>query len=202
MARELHACLVRYYARLERLDDKWRELSKKAEILLDILSNRTEQLRQVMNVHSEEIDGVEDIMDRETRERLAFKILMGLEEEMARLYNILTQLNDANQDLKNYLDNLENARSKVSLKDETMKELIKGTPYRPTLELLLQWAVEGFQFFHNMYLRVNDGMKSLDYKAEKTVDNLVSSFAEEKRGRKNINRILACTQFLAKETLN
>jgi len=56
------------------------------------------------------------------------------------------------QDLKNYLVNLENARSKVSLEDETMQELIKGTPYRPTLKLLLEWAVEGFQFFHNMYL--------------------------------------------------
>lgn len=53
--------------------------------------------------------------------------------------------------MKNYLVNLENARSKVSLKDETMQELIKGTPYRPTLELLLEWAVEGFQYFHKMY---------------------------------------------------
>ncbi|XP_011695070.1 PREDICTED: uncharacterized protein LOC105454255 [Wasmannia auropunctata] len=198
MARELHVCLVRYFARLERLDDKWRELSKKAERPLEALANRMEQLRHVMN---EEIDGAEDIVGREARERLIFKILMGLEEEIELLSDILTQLNDANQDLKNYLVNLENARSKVSLKDETMQELIKGTPYRPTLELLLQWAVEGFQFFHNMYLRISDCMKLIDYKAEETVDNLTSSFVEEKRGRKNINRILAFTQFLAKETL-
>lgn len=191
-------CLVRYFARLERLDDKWRELSKKAERPLEALANRMEQLRHVMN---EEIDGAEDIVGREARERLIFKILMGLEEEIELLSDILTQLNDANQDLKNYLVNLENARSKVSLKDETMQELIKGTPYRPTLELLLQWAVEGFQFFHNMYLRISDCMKLIDYKAEETVDNLTSSFVEEKRGRKNINRILAFTQFLAKETL-
>lgn len=177
-------CLVRYFARLERLDDKWRELSKKAERPLEALANRMEQLRHVMN---EEIDGAEDIVGREARERLIFKILMGLEEEIELLSDILTQLNDANQDLKNYLVNLENARSKVSLKDETMQELIKGTPYRPTLELLLQWAVEGFQFFHNMYLRISDCMKLIDYKAEETVDNLTSSFVEEKRGRKNIN---------------
>lgn len=56
------------------------------------------------------------------------------------------------KDLKNHLVNLENARSQVSLKDETMQELIKGTSYRPTLNLLLEWAVESFQFYHNMYL--------------------------------------------------
>ncbi|XP_012533662.1 uncharacterized protein LOC105835175 [Monomorium pharaonis] len=199
MARELHACLVRYFARLVRLDDKWRELSRKAERPLECLANRTEQLRHVMN---EEIEGAEESIDQETRERLIFKILMGLEEEIALLSDILTQFNDANQDLKNYLINLENTRSKVSLKDEAMQELIKGTPYQPTLELLLEWAVEGFQFFHNMYLRISDCMRLIDYKTEETVDNLISSFAEEKRGRRNINRILAFTQFLAKETLS
>lgn len=199
MARELHACLIRYFARLERLDDRWRELSGRAERPLEVLANRAEQLRHVTN---EEVDRAEESVDRETRERLTFKILMGLEEEIALLSNILTQLNDANQDLRNHLVNLENARSRVSLKDETMGELIEGTPYRPTLERLLQWAVEGFQFFHNMYLRINDCMKSIDYKAEGTIENLVCCFAEEKRGRKKINRILAFTQFLAKESLH
>ncbi|KYQ60119.1 hypothetical protein ALC60_00525 [Trachymyrmex zeteki] len=191
MARELHACLVRYFLRLERLDDKWRELLKKAERSLEGLANRTEQLRHVTN---EKIDGAEDSIDQEMRERLIFKILMGLEEEIAFLLNILTQFNDANQDLKNYLINLENARSKISLRDEIMQELIKGTPYRPVLELLLQWAMEGYQFFHNMYLRISDCIKSIDYKIEETVNNLISSFVEEDHGRKNINS--RCNLFL------
>ncbi|KAL0134857.1 hypothetical protein PUN28_001561 [Cardiocondyla obscurior] len=199
MSRELHACLIRYFARLDRLDEKWKDLSKRAERPLQVLANRTEQLRHVMN---EETDEAEDSVDRETRGRLIFKILMGLEEEVVLLRDILTQFNDANQDLKNHLVNLENARSKVSLNDETILELFRETPYRPKLELLLQWAVEGFQFYHNMYLRISDCMKSIDYKVEETIDNLVSSFTEEKRGRKNINRILAFTQFLAKETLH
>ncbi|XP_018395565.1 PREDICTED: uncharacterized protein LOC108774052 isoform X2 [Cyphomyrmex costatus] len=199
MARELHACLVRYFLRLERLDDKWRELSKKAERPLEGLVNRTEQLHHVTN---EEMEESEDSVDQETRERLIFKILMGLEEEIALLSDILMQFNDANQDLKNYLVNLENARSKISLKDEIMQELIKGTPYRPTLELLLQWAVEGYQFFHDMYLRISNCMKSIDYKTEESVYNLISSFKEEDRGRKNINKILAFTQFLGKESLH
>lgn len=47
MAQELHVCILRYFARLERLDDKWRELSKKAERPLEALANRTEQFRHV-----------------------------------------------------------------------------------------------------------------------------------------------------------
>ncbi|KYN16658.1 hypothetical protein ALC57_11167 [Trachymyrmex cornetzi] len=184
MARELHMCLVRYFVRLGTLDDKWKELSKKAERSLEGLANRTEQLRHVTN---EKIDGAENSIDQKTRERLIFKILMGLEEEIALLSNILTQFNDANQDLKNYLVNLENARSKISLKDKLMQELIKGTSHRPALELLLQWATEGYQFFHNMYLRISDCMKSIDYKIEETVSNLISSFVEEDRGRKYTN---------------
>ncbi|XP_011050958.1 PREDICTED: uncharacterized protein LOC105144025 isoform X1 [Acromyrmex echinatior] len=199
MAWELHMCLVRYFLRLERLDDKWKELSKKAEKSLEGLANRTEQLRHVTN---EKIDGAENSIDQETRERLIFKVLMSLEEEMAFLSNILTQFNDINQDLKNYLVNLENARSKISLKDKLMQELIKGTSYRPALELLLQWATEGYQFFHNMYLRISDCMKSIDYKTEETVSNLISSFVEEDRRRKYINKILAFTQFLAKESFH
>ena len=46
---------------------------------------------------SEKIDGAENSIDQETRERLIFKILMGLEEEIALLSNILTQFNDINQ---------------------------------------------------------------------------------------------------------
>ncbi|KYM87689.1 hypothetical protein ALC53_03306 [Atta colombica] len=191
MAWELHMCLVRYFLRLERLDDKWKELSKKAERSLEGLANRIEQLRHVTN---EKIDGAENSIDQETRERLIFKVLMDLEEEIALLSNILMQFNDINQDLKNYLVNLENARNKISLKDKLMQELIKGTSYRPTLELLLQWATESYQFFHNMYLRISDCMKSIDYKTEETVSNLISSFMEEDRGRKYINS--RCNLFL------
>ncbi|XP_029663763.1 uncharacterized protein LOC115235852 [Formica exsecta] len=197
MSRQLHACLVRYFARLEKLDDKWKELSERAERPLEALANQAEQFRHVTNV---KINETENSVDEETRERLIFKILMGLEDEITLLLDILTQFNDANQDLKNYLVNLENARSQVSFKDETMQELIKGTSYRPALNLLLEWAVEGFQFYDNMYLCIRDCMKSIDYKTEETIDNLISSFVEEQRGRRNINKILAFTQFLAKET--
>ncbi|EZA60824.1 hypothetical protein X777_13025 [Ooceraea biroi] len=90
-------------------------------------------------------------MHKEMLERFIFNILMRMEDEVRLLLNILTQFNDANQNLKNYLDNLENARSKISLKDEATQELINGTPHRPRLNMLLIWAVESFQFYHKMY---------------------------------------------------
>ncbi|KAL6436732.1 hypothetical protein ACFW04_004870 [Cataglyphis niger] len=198
MSRKLNVSLIRYFARLQNLDDKWKELSEKAERPLEALANQAEQLRHVTNVN---INETESSVDGETQERLIFKILMGIEDEITLLLDILTQFNDINQDLKNYLINLENARSQVSLKDETMQELIKGTSYRPKLNLLLEWAMEGFQFYNNMYLSIRDCMKSIDYKREETIDDLISSFVEDQRGRRNIN-ILAFTQFLAKETLH
>lgn len=42
------------------------------------------------------------------------------------------------------------------------------------------------------YLRISDHLKLVDYKAEETVNNLISSFTEEKRGRKNINSRYNC----------
>ncbi|XP_050451511.1 uncharacterized protein LOC126851501 [Cataglyphis hispanica] len=194
MSRKLNMSLVRYFARLENLDDKWKELAEKAERPLEALANQAEQLRHVTNVN---INETENSVNGETQERLIFKILMGIEDEITLLLDILMQFNDNNQDLKNYLINLENARSQVSLKDETMQELIKGTSYRPKLNLLLEWAMEGFQFYNNMYLSIRDCMKSIDYKREETIDDLISSFVEDQRGRRNINKILAFTQFLA-----
>ncbi|KAL6436733.1 hypothetical protein ACFW04_004870 [Cataglyphis niger] len=184
MSRKLNVSLIRYFARLQNLDDKWKELSEKAERPLEALANQAEQLRHVTNVN---INETESSVDGETQERLIFKILMGIEDEITLLLDILTQFNDINQDLKNYLINLENARSQVSLKDETMQELIKGTSYRPKLNLLLEWAMEGFQFYNNMYLSIRDCMKSIDYKREETIDDLISSFVEDQRGRRNIN---------------
>lgn len=117
MSRELHACLVRYFARLEKLDEKWKELSATAERPLEALFNQAEQFQHIVkwvtiknsltilsqvgmrwrDCCSVNIDETENSMDAETRERLIFKILMGLEDEIALLLNILTQFNDANQ---------------------------------------------------------------------------------------------------------
>ncbi|XP_020279076.1 uncharacterized protein LOC109852377 isoform X2 [Pseudomyrmex gracilis] len=184
MARELHTCLIRYFARLKEMDSKWKELSQNAQEPLEAMIGLGEQFRVVA---CEEIEGTEDIVDEETRGRLIFQILMSLEDKMSLINNILTQFNYAKQDLKSYLVTLEDARSKVSLKDEAMQELIKGTPCRPALDRLLVWSMEGFQFYDNMYHRINECVQSIDYKSEETINDMISSFKEDKRKRKNLN---------------
>lgn len=37
-----------------------------------------------------------------------------------------------------------------------MKELINGTPYRPRLNLLLEWAIEAFNYYHELYLLIGN----------------------------------------------
>lgn len=55
------------------------------------------------------------------------------------------------QDLKNRLRNLNKSRSNVLLRDEDMKDIVNGTPYRPKLNLLLEWAIESFRYYHELY---------------------------------------------------
>lgn len=116
------------------------------------------------------------------------------------------------QDLKNRLNNLEETRSKISLDEETMKELINGTPYRPRLNLLLQWAIEAFNYYHELYpligntlqilsieksfltrkilryLLINKNIKQFNYKDEETIENLTKSFVEDRFKKPRIER--------------
>lgn len=126
---------------------------------------------------------------------------MGIENEVTTILDVLTRFNNANQDLKNRLTNLENARSKVLRTDETMIELVKGTPYRPRLDSLLAWAIDGYKYYHRLYFKINSCMKGLDYKNEETINELTKSFVEDRFDRTRIDRIFAITQFLTKETI-
>lgn len=198
MARELHKCLINYFGRLRILDGKWKELAREAERPLQALGNQTEQLRLVSRKekYDAELCKVEDL-----RDRLIFKIRMGIEREMTLLLDICARFNNANQDLNNRLRNLEEARSRVNVKDKEMQDLIDGSAYRPRLNLLLEWAIDGYKYYNELYLRVRERMKELDYNKEETVENLIGSFAEDRFKRTKINFILGFTQFLAKETV-
>ncbi|XP_012166022.1 uncharacterized protein LOC100652282 isoform X1 [Bombus terrestris] len=198
MAKEVHKCLINYFSQLEKVDCKWNELSEEAKRPLHALRNQSEQLRLVI---SSEVDDAELCKVNELRERLIFKILMGIDDELTLLFNILMRFNNINQDLKNRLNNLEDARSKVSLDEGTMKELINGTPYRPRLNLLLEWAIEAFNYYHELYLLINGNIKQFNYKDEDTIENLTKSFVEDRFKRAQIERILYFTQFLIKESL-
>lgn len=199
MAKELHKCLINYFSQLEKVSCKWNQLSEEAKRPLHGLKNQSEQLRLVI---SNEVDDAELCKIDELRERLIFKILMGIDSELELLLNILTQFNNINQDLKNRLNNLEDTRSKISLDEETMKELINGTPYRPRLNLLLQWAIEAFNYYHELYLLINKNIKQFNYKDEETVENLTKSFVEDRFKKPRIERILYFTQFLIKESVH
>ncbi|KAG7187841.1 hypothetical protein KM043_016877 [Ampulex compressa] len=196
MAKELHRCLVNYFSQLEKLDGRWKELSVAAARPLEALQNQSEQLRHVAR---KEVDDAELCKIENLREKLIFKILMGLDGEVVLILDIITRFNNANQDLKNRLSNLESIRSKVSLNDEAMKELINGTPYRPRLNLLLEWSISGFNYYHDLYNHINECLKNLDYKNKESVIRLVKSFVEDKHKRAAIDRILTFTQFLIKE---
>ncbi|CAK9833254.1 hypothetical protein ANTRET_LOCUS9969 [Anthophora retusa] len=198
MARELHKYLINYFSQLEKVDCKWKELSEEAERPLHALRNQSEQLRLVT---SEEVNDAELCKIDELHERLIFKILMGIDDELGLLSGILTRFNNANQDLKNRLKNLEDARSKISLNDETMTELINGTPYTPRLNSLLEWAVEAYNYYNELYLRIKENMKQFNYKDEETIENLTESFVEDRFKRARIDRILAFTQFMIQENV-
>lgn len=198
MAKEVQKCLINYFSQLEKVDCKWKELSEEAERPLQALKNQSQQLRLVI---SKEVDDAELCKMEEVRERLIFKILMGINNELELIMDILTRFNNINQDLKNRLKNLENARSKVSLDEETMKHLINGTPYTPRLNLLLEWSIDAFNYYQEIYLLINNNIKVFDYENEETIENLRKSFVEDRFKRARIDRILGFTQFLIKENI-
>nr|KAF7434551.1 hypothetical protein H0235_002742 [Vespula pensylvanica] len=148
MTKELHKSLINYFVHLKILDEKWLELFTSAERPLQALRNQCEQLRFVS---SKDVDSEEICMIDYAREKLIFKIFMGIENEISLLSDMLQRLNDAIQDLKNRLTNLNKSRNNVLLRDEDMKDIINGTPYRPKLNLLLEWAIESFQYYHELY---------------------------------------------------
>ncbi|KAL2746620.1 uncharacterized protein V1477_004990 [Vespula maculifrons] len=196
MTKELHKSLINYFVHLKILDEKWLELFTSAERPLQALRNQCEQLRFVS---SKDVDSEEICMIDYAREKLIFKIFMGIENEISLLSDMLQRLNDAIQDLKNRLTNLNKSRNNVLLRDEDMKDIINGTPYRPKLNLLLEWAIESFQYYHELYLFINESMKAMDYKNEESIDNFADSFIEDRYKRTKLNRILAFTQFLIME---
>ncbi|XP_014600253.1 PREDICTED: uncharacterized protein LOC106784831 [Polistes canadensis] len=196
MAKELHKSLINYFLHLKELDEKWLELFKTVERPLQALKNQCEQLRLVS---SKDLDNEGICMIDHAREKLIFKIFMGIENEISLLLDLLKSFKNALQDLKNRLNNLEKFRSNVSLGDKDMKDIVNGTPYRPKLNLLLEWAIDGFQYYHELFQRIENSIKNMDYRIEESVNKFADSFVEDRYKRNKLNRILAFTQFLIME---
>ncbi|XP_078048999.1 uncharacterized protein LOC144476206 [Augochlora pura] len=198
MATELHKQLISYFSQLEKIDCKWKELSEEAKRPLNALKNQLEQLRLVT---SEGVDNTVICQTEEIYGRLIYKILLGIDNEITLLLDISSRFNNVNQALRSRYKNLEDARSNVSLNDDTMKELVNGTPYRPRLNLLLKCAMDGLNYYNDLYLRINENINKYNYKNEEMIEDLTNLFVEDRFKRERIDQILAVTQFLIKETV-
>ncbi|XP_033328902.2 uncharacterized protein LOC117221793 [Megalopta genalis] len=198
MATELHKELIGYFTQLEKVDCKWKELSEEAKRPLHALKNQLEQLRLVT---SEGVDNAIFCNTDETHGRLIYKILLGIDNEITLLLDISTRFNNVNQSLRSRYKNLEDARSKVSLNDDAMKELVNGTPYRPRLNLLLKCAMDGLNYYHDLYLRIHGSINHYNWRNDEMAEDLTNLFVEDRFKRERIDQILAITQFLIKETV-
>ncbi|XP_043251814.1 uncharacterized protein LOC122397051 [Colletes gigas] len=196
---ELQKCLINYFSQLRKVDYKWKELSKEARRPLYATKNQSQQLQLIV---SEDVRDGDLYKIDELRERLIYKILMGIDGELLVLLDILKPFNNITQELKSRLKNLEDARSKVSLDDVAIKELVDGTPERPRLNLLLEWAIESFNFYHELYLQINKGISQFDHKSEEMIESLIKSFAEDRFRRARIDQIFAFTQFFIKDNIS
>lgn len=55
------------------------------------------------------------------------------------------------QELKNKLANLEKIRSRMVLNDPDYESLVKGTPTRPELNVLMKYATQAYLHHTNVY---------------------------------------------------
>ncbi|XP_012259416.2 uncharacterized protein LOC105688003 [Athalia rosae] len=199
MEKEFEKFILGYYLHLFKIDEKWKDLSKTAERPLNSLKNQSEQLRLVSN---KLLKDTTDIGYPEgLREKLIFKINVGIEDELSIILEIINQMNNANQELKSKLKKLENARSKIDPNSVEMKDIVFGTPLRPRMDLLMEWALDSNDYYDKSYSRIRKCMKALDCQDEESIDNLIKSFEPDKKGRANMDRILGFTQFIAVKNL-
>ncbi|XP_032671728.1 uncharacterized protein LOC116844383 [Odontomachus brunneus] len=195
MSCQLHKALLRYYKQLHSLYDEWLKISKEINISLTALTDQKTALRLI----SDDADYDEVDIDEELRHRLMFNILMVLDEEQDHLFKVMLQFNHIIQDLANLFHNMIQARSKVSVIDEEMRLLIKGSHCRPKLDLLMQWATKSLEYFNKLYHCINSEVKLLDCNKMKTVDKVRVALKEADKERITIKKILAHTQYMIDE---
>ncbi|XP_033219065.1 uncharacterized protein LOC117174256 [Belonocnema kinseyi] len=198
MKKVVKKCIVNYFSYLKNVDDTWNDLCKSAKEVIRALKNRCQQLRLVNSI---ETDKQEIFKIAGLREKLILKLIRGIQEEMTLLGNLLARLNCINQELKNKLMRLEEARSNISLKDSEIEELVSGSPVFPKLEKLLIWAQEVYDYYKTLYQNINEAMLSLDYKNEETIDRLENSFQINYYWRIKIDRVRGLTEALSKTVI-
>lgn len=90
------------------------------------------------------------------------------------------------QDLRIKLERLEVVRSKAAVNEPSFKELVNGTPLRPRLDLLLEWAIESSTYYSQLSANIFENFKALDYKNEESVTDWIQAFDRDRRKRERI----------------
>ncbi|KAF7994248.1 hypothetical protein HCN44_003338 [Aphidius gifuensis] len=198
MDKELLKSLQSYYICLVKIINKWNTIKKNTEKAIANLRNSCQQLRCVT---SEEVDNANICKIEFMRDKLIFKINLGIEEEIEQIDKAIKSLGVLNSELKSKLNNLETTRAKVSTDDPKIIQIIEGTPRRAKLSLLLEWAMISQEYYQQLYQDINERLKSIKRNDEKTVLLLISAFEENQESKTQIERILVFTKFLIEETI-
>lgn len=111
----------------------------------------------------------------------------------------IEKLNKSNHDLKNKLANLE--RATVDLDWDLNLPVIKGSAIQPPLDKILQMAYEFWMFFSSASKNVNNKIKTLNVRDQKSVDEFQKSFSLnlELQGHNKVYTILALTQYVVND---
>ncbi|XP_074116117.1 uncharacterized protein LOC141538503 [Cotesia typhae] len=184
--------IVNYYLTLEKIYCYCNnEINKVTTGPLTSLKNQMEQLRHVT---SPAVDTAEICLIKGAREKLIFKINLGIEDELKLIVEAISTLNNYTQELKDKYHRLEQLRSGINFDDPTIINFVNGTSERPRLNSLLEWSMESLEFYKNYYSDITANFKALNIKDEASVDRLIDSF--NSRSSKRIKTILAFTQYL------
>ncbi|XP_043484433.1 uncharacterized protein LOC122512583 [Leptopilina heterotoma] len=195
MEKTLYKSIVKYYSYLKIVSTTWNDVISSAKEQINGLKSLCEQFRLITSVDA---DQTEIYKQNGLKEKLQIKVFRAIQNEIAIIGNFLNRLNKINQELKNKFARIEEARSKVSLRDLEMKQLINGTPLIPRLEKLILWAKESQDYYPSLLQSVSENFNSLDHNDENTIVNFEKSFNINYFWKIKIDNILRFTETISR----
>nr|CAH7755520.1 unnamed protein product [Callosobruchus chinensis] len=167
--RNIQKNIVNFCKMLPGHVEKWRVLLADALKPAKALGNYSEQLRHVEGASITYLENFTEI-----QETLKYRLYTEIDEELKLLKNIIDQLNQSAQDLKNKLSLLE--RSTLDLNWESDTELIMGSPIQPPLSHILDQGFEFCLHFSRAVKQMNEQLKAINVRDEVCMKTLEESF--------------------------
>ncbi|XP_057332316.1 uncharacterized protein LOC130672074 [Microplitis mediator] len=192
MDKNLHKAIVNYYLTFEKLYYYFNNEIRK--VITEPLTSLKNQMEQLHHVSSSSVDNAEICELERVREKLIFKINLGIEDEIELIADVINTLNNYYQELKDKFIRLEQVYSKININDPAMINLVNGSSERPPLNLLMEWSFESFEYYTNLYNEIKNNYKLLNRTDEKSIEQLINSF--NKTSNEKIRKISAFTQYL------